>query len=212
MCPAVSAPFTMCSKLLKRVAHSPRILCSRLGATQFALPAAVDLLRQLRTAPPGRSLSLYSWPRPIRLILMVQCCAGRASRRRRRLRNPRRACSLEQPMPKLFCATGSSFAWLRRAIQRARLSAFRRAGAITNRVGACAFSLLARPGAHARRQPSGRAYHHHQRQPIAAHPMARFLMDAGFHPGPLACTCAAFCYRLGKTSTNPTPARSIIRA
>jgi ATP-dependent Lhr-like helicase len=22
-------------------------------------------------------------------------------------------------------------------------------------------------------------------QPIAAHPMARFLMDAGFHPGPL---------------------------
>lgn len=22
-------------------------------------------------------------------------------------------------------------------------------------------------------------------QPVAAHPMARFLMDAGFHPGPL---------------------------
>ena len=40
-------------------------------------------------------------------------------------------------------------------------------------------------------------------QPVAAHPMARFLMDAGFHPGPLGMHLRRILLPLGQQPHEP---------
>jgi ATP-dependent Lhr-like helicase len=85
---------------------------------------------------------------------------------------------------------GQLVAWLKRGNPNLLVFlARRRAGALANGVGAGAFSVHARPGANARgsrqRSHEGVLITTINGQPVAAHFMARFLMDAGFHPGPL---------------------------
>jgi ATP-dependent Lhr-like helicase len=40
-------------------------------------------------------------------------------------------------------------------------------------------------------------------QPVAAHPMARFLMDAGFHPGPLGMHLRRIALAIGQHAHEP---------
>jgi ATP-dependent Lhr-like helicase len=40
-------------------------------------------------------------------------------------------------------------------------------------------------------------------QPVAAHPMARFLMDAGFHPGPLGMHLRRIPLAMGQHTHEP---------
>ena len=93
----VPGGFSAVYDVLKALEESGRIrrgyFVAGLGATQFALPAAVDLLRQLRTRPPRRSRSSCNWPQPIRPIRMVRFCAGPICRWRMKIQNRRRACS-----------------------------------------------------------------------------------------------------------------------
>ena len=50
-------------------------------------------------------------------------------------------------------------------------------------------------------------------QPVAAHPMARFLMDAGFHPGPAGtASCAAFPSRSPTMKTGPKRFSELLKA
>jgi len=75
--------FSAVYPVLKALEESGRIrrgyFVAGLGATQFALPAAVDLLRQLRTAPPTRSPNSCNSPPPILPIPTAPCCPGPVS-------------------------------------------------------------------------------------------------------------------------------------
>jgi ATP-dependent helicase Lhr and Lhr-like helicase len=42
-------------------------------------------------------------------------------------------------------------------------------------------------------------------QPVAAHPMARFLMDAGFHPGPLGMHLRRIPLPMAQPAHQPRP-------
>ena len=48
-------------------------------------------------------------------------------------------------------------------------------------------------------------------QPVAAHPMARFLMDAGFHPGPLGMHLRRIPLALAQRGALPDAGRSEVQ-
>jgi ATP-dependent Lhr-like helicase len=95
----VPGGFSAVYGVLKALEESGRIrrgyFVAGLGATQFALPAAVDLLRQMR-----RSRNSCNWRRPIRRIRMDRFCPGRSCRSPKRIPSRRRACSHERHMPR----------------------------------------------------------------------------------------------------------------
>jgi ATP-dependent Lhr-like helicase len=157
-----------------------------LGATQFALPSAVDLLRQLRTGPPAEKPefiqlaatdvanpygSVLRWPDlPVmdedsesapRILTRavyaeVILCNGQLVAWVRR-NNPNLLVFLPLNEPERSqVASGLAHFLSARGQERMRLSSHQ--GVLITTVNG---------------------------QPVAAHPMSRFLMDAGFHPGPL---------------------------
>jgi len=186
----VPGSFSAVYDVLKALEESGRIrrgyFVAGLGATQFALPAAVDLLRQLRTEPPQEKPefiqlaatdpanpygSVLRWPD----LPVAQEDAESAPRLLTRA-----------AYAEVILRNGQLVAWLRRG--NPNLLVFLPAEEPER-------SQIAAGLAHflcARGQHRMRASNHEgvlittiNGQPVAAHPMARFLMDAGFHSGPL---------------------------
>ena len=186
----VPGGFSAVYDVLKALEESGRIrrgyFVAGLGATQFALPAAVDLLRQLRIAPdpekpefvqlaaadPANPYgSVLPWPElPVaeedaesapRVLTRaayaeVILCNGKLIAWLRR-NNPNVLIFLpgEEPERSRMAAGLAHFLWTR---GQERMQGGSREGVLVTTING---------------------------QPVAAHPMARFLMDAGFHPGPL---------------------------
>jgi ATP-dependent Lhr-like helicase len=182
--------FSAVYDVLKALEESGRIrrgyFVGGLGATQFALPAAVDLLRQLRTEPsqekpefvqlaatdPANPYgSVLRWPE-LPVIDEDSESAPRVLTRAAYaeviLRNGRLVAWLKRGNPNLLVflpgeeperaqtAAGLAHFLCTRGQERMRLHSHE--GVLITTING---------------------------QPVAAHSMARFLMDAGFHLGPL---------------------------
>jgi len=186
----VPGGFSAVYDVLKALEESGRIrrgyFVAGLGATQFALPAAVDLLRQLRNEPPQEKPefvqlaaadpanpygSVLRWPElPV---------ADEDSESAPRLLT--RAAYAE-----VILRNGQLVAWLRR--DNPNLLVFLPAEEPERGQAAAGLAhFLCARGQERMRGGShlGMLVTTINGQPVAAHPMARFLMDAGFHPGPL---------------------------
>ncbi|MGD0938538.1 MAG: DEAD/DEAH box helicase [Terracidiphilus sp.] len=186
----VPGGFSAVYDVLKAMEEGGRIrrgyFVAGLGATQFALPAAVDLLRQLRNEPPQEKpefvqLAATDPANPYGSVLRWPDLPVAEEDAESAPRVLTRAAYAE-----VILRNGQLVAWLRRGNpnflvflpneepERSRVA-----------VGLAHFLC-------ARGQERMRASIHQgalittiNGQPVAAHPMARFLMDAGFHPGPL---------------------------
>ena len=186
----VPGGFSAVYDVLKALEESGRIrrgyFVAGLGATQFALPAAVDLLRQLRTAPPAEKpefvqLAATDPANPYGSVLRWPDLPVAEEDSESAPRILTRAAYAE-----VILRNGQLVAWLRRG--NPNLLVFLPAEEPER-------SQIAAGLAHflcSRGQERMRASSHQgvlittiNGQPVAAHPMARFLMDAGFHPGPL---------------------------
>ena len=186
----VPGGFSAVYDVLKALEESGRIrrgyFVAGLGATQFALPAAIDLLRQLRAAPPQEKPefvqlaatdpanpygSVLRWPElPV---------AEEDSETAPRLLT--RAAYAE-----VILRNGQLVAWLRRGNPNLLVFLPAEEPERSQTASGLAHFLCTRG------QERMRGGSHQgvlittiNGQPVAAHPMARFLMDAGFHPGPL---------------------------
>jgi ATP-dependent Lhr-like helicase len=185
----VPGGFSAVYDVLKALEESGRIrrgyFVAGLGATQFALPAAVDLLRQLRTEPPEEKPefvllaaadpanpygSVLRWPDlpPMEDSETAPRVLTRAAYAEVILRN------------------GQLVAWTRRG--NPNLLVFlpadepersQTAAGLAHFLSACGQAQLLSAG------HRGILITTINGQPVAGHFMARFLMDAGFHPGPL---------------------------
>ena len=157
-----------------------------LGATQFALPAAVDLLRQLRTEPPAEKpefiqLAATDTANPYGSVLRWPDLPVMDEDSESAPRVLTRAVYAE-----VILRNGQLVAWLRR--NNPNLLVFLPSDEPErSQVSSGLAHFLS-----ARGQERMRLSNHEgvlittiNGQPVAAHPMARFLMDAGFHPGPL---------------------------
>jgi ATP-dependent Lhr-like helicase len=186
----VPGGFSAVYDVLKALEESGRIrrgyFVAGLGATQFALPAAVDLLRQLRNAPPQEK------PEFVQLA-----AADPANPYGSVLRWPELPVAEEdsETAPRLLTRAayaevilrnGQLVAWLRRG--NPNLLVFLPAEEPERSQTASGLAHFLCMRGQERLRGGG-----HQGvlittingQPVAAHPMARYLMDAGFHPGPL---------------------------
>jgi ATP-dependent Lhr-like helicase len=186
----VPGGFSAVYDVLKALEESGRIrrgyFVAGLGATQFALPAAIDLLRQLRTPPPAE--------RPEFVLLAATDPANPYGSV---LRWPDLPMADEDSETAPRILTRAAYAEV--ILRNGQLVAWQRRGnpnilvflpAEEPERGQMAAGL-----AHflcTRGQEKMRAGSHQgilittiNGQPVAAHPMARYLMDAGFHPGPL---------------------------
>ena len=200
----VPGGFSAVYDVLKALEESGRIrrgyFVGGLGATQFALPAAVDLLRQLRTEPPAEKPefvqlaatdpanpygSVLRWPDlPVAEEFSETGAPADRSSSAGRESAPRilsRAAYAE-----VILRNGQLVAWLKRG--NPNLLVFLPAEEPERSQAAAGLANFLC----ARGQERMRASSHEgvlittiNGQPVAAHPMARFLMDAGFHPGPL---------------------------
>ena len=186
----VPGGFSAVYDVLKALEESGRIrrgyFVAGLGATQFALPAAVDLLRQLRNEPNAEKpefvqLAATDPANPYGSVLRWPDLPVLDENSESAPRILTRAAYAE-----VILRNGQLVAWLRR-----------------NNPNVLVFlppdeperSQVAAGLAHfmcARGQERMRGGGHQgvlittiSGQPVASHPMARFLMDAGFHPGPL---------------------------
>ncbi len=186
----VPGGFSAVYDVLKALEESGRIrrgyFVAGLGAAQFALPAAVDLLRQLRAEPPEEKpefvqLSATDPANPYGSVLRWPDLPVADQDSETAPRILTRAAYVE-----VILRNGQLVAWLRR--NNPNLLVFLPAEEPER-------SQVAAGLAHflcARGQQKMRSGSHQgvlittiNGQPVAAHPMARFLMDAGFHPGPL---------------------------
>ncbi len=182
--------FSAVYDVLKALEESGRIrrgyFVAGLGATQFALPAAVDLLRQLRNEPPQEKpefvqLAATDPANPYGSVLRWPDLpvAGEDSESAPRVLT--RAAYAE-----VILRNGQLVAWLRRGNPNLLVFLPIEEPERSQVAAGLAHFLCARG------QERMRASNHQgaliatiNGQPVAAHPMARFLMDAGFHPGPL---------------------------
>ena len=191
----VPGGFSAVYDVLKALEESGRIrrgyFVAGLGATQFALPAAVDLLRQLRSAPPEEKPefvqlaatdpanpygSVLRWP-----SLPVSDLPVAEEDRETAPRVLTRAAYAE-----VILRNGQLVAWLRRG--NPNLLVFLPAEEPERSKAATGLAhFLCSRGQERLRGASqqGVLITTINGQPVAAHPMSRFLMDAGFHPGPL---------------------------
>ena len=200
----VPGGFSAVYDVLKALEESGRIrrgyFVGGLGATQFALPAAVDLLRQLRTEPPAEKPefvqlaatdpanpygSVLRWPDlPVAKEFSETGAPTDRSSSAGRESAPRvltRATYAE-----VILRNGQLVAWLKRGNPNLLVFLPAEEPERSQAAAGLAHFLCARG------QERMRASSHEgvlittiNGQPVAAHPMARFLMDAGFHPGPL---------------------------
>jgi ATP-dependent helicase Lhr and Lhr-like helicase len=186
----VPGGFSAVYDVLKALEESGRIrrgyFVAGLGATQFALPAAVDLLRQLRNEPPAEKpefvqMAATDPANPYGSVLRWPDLPVAEDDSETAPRILTRAAYAE-----VILRNGQLVAWLRR--NNPNLLVFLP-------VDEPERSQVAAGLAHflcARGQDRLRTASHHgalittiNGQQAGVHPMARFLMDAGFHPGPL---------------------------
>jgi ATP-dependent Lhr-like helicase len=186
----VPGGFSAVYDVLKALEESGRIrrgyFVAGLGATQFALPAAVDLLRQLRTAPPDErpefvQLAAADPANPYGSVLRWPDLPVAEEDSESAPRLLTRAAYAE-----VILRNGQLVAWLRRANPNVLVFLPAEEPERSQTASGLAHFLCARG------QERMRGGSHQgvlittiNGQPVAAHPMARFLMDAGFHPGPL---------------------------
>ncbi len=186
----VPGGFSAVYDVLKALEESGRIrrgyFVAGLGATQFALPAAVDLLRQLRTAPPAEKpefvqLAATDPANPYGSVLRWPDLPVAEEDSETAPRILTRAAYAE-----VILRNGQLVAWLRRGNPNI-LVFLPLDEPERGQVAAGLAHFLCSRG-----QEKMRASSHQgvlittiNGQPVAAHPMARYLMDAGFHPGPL---------------------------
>jgi ATP-dependent Lhr-like helicase len=186
----VPGGFSAVYDVLKALEESGRIrrgyFVAGLGATQFALPAAVDLLRQLRTAPPIErpefvQLAATDPANPYGSVLRWPDLPVAEEDAETAPRLLTRAAYAE-----VVLRNGQLVAWLRRG--NPNLLIFL-PGEEPERSQVAAglahfFSQKGQERMHAGGH-QGALITTINGQPVAGHPMARFLMDAGFHLGPL---------------------------
>lgn len=176
--------------ILKALEESGRIrrgyFVAGLGATQFALPAAVDLLRQLRAAPPAEKpefvqLAAADPANPYGSVLRWPDLPAVDEDSEFAPRVLTRAAYAE-----VILRNGQLVAWLRRG--NPNLLVFLPSEEPERSQAAAGLAhFICNKG-----QERMRLHSHDgvliatiNGQPVAAHFLARFLMDAGFHPGPL---------------------------
>ncbi len=186
----VPGGFSAVYDVLKALEESGRIrrgyFVAGLGATQFALPAAVDLLRQLRTAPDAEKpefvqLAAADPANPYGSVLPWPALPVAEEDAETAPRILTRAAYAE-----VILRNGELIAWQRRNNPNLLVFLPVEEPERSQVAAGLAHFLCAR--GQEKMQQAG-----HQGvlittlngQPVAAHPMARFLMDAGFHPGPL---------------------------
>ena len=182
--------FSAVYDVLKALEESGRIrrgyFVAGLGATQFALPSAVDLLRQLRTEPPPEKpefvqLAASDPANPYGSVLHWPDLPVMDDDAESAPRVLTRAAYAE-----VILRNGQLVAWLRR--NNPHLLVFLPSDEPERSQTASGLAhFLSLRGQDRMRTSShqGALITTINGQPIAAHPMARFLMDAGFHPGPL---------------------------
>ncbi|HMG84810.1 MAG TPA: DEAD/DEAH box helicase [Terracidiphilus sp.] len=157
-----------------------------LGATQFALPAAVDLLRQLRTEPPAEKpefiqLAATDTANPYGSVLRWPDLPVIDEDSESAPRVLTRAVYAE-----VILRNGQLVAWLRR--NNPNMLVFLPSDEPErSQVSSGLAHFLSARGQERMRLSSheGVLITTMNGHPVAAHPMTRFLMDAGFHPGPL---------------------------
>ncbi len=176
--------------VLKALEESGRIrrgyFVAGLGATQFALPAAVDLLRQLRTAPPEEkpefvALAATDPANPYGSILRWPDLPVADEDSDSMPRMLTRAVYAE-----VILRDGQLVAWLRRNNPNALV--FLPADEPDRSKVASGLAQFLCTRGQERMRTGGREgvlITTINGQPVSAHPMARFLMDAGFYAGPL---------------------------
>ncbi len=186
----VPGGFSAVYDVLKALEESGRIrrgyFVGGLGATQFALPAAVDLLRQLRNEPPAEKpefvqLAATDPANPYGSVLRWPELPPMDEDSESAPRILTRAVYAE-----VILRNGELIAWLRRG--NPNLLVFLPAEEPErSQVAAGVAHFLCTRGQERMRFNShdGVLITTINGQPVAAHFMARFLMDAGFHPGPL---------------------------
>ena len=186
--------FSAVYDVLKALEESGRIrrgyFVAGLGATQFALPAAVDLLRQLRTAPPDEKpefvqLAATDPANPYGSALRWPDLPVAEEDSDSAPRVLTRAAYAE-----VILRNGQLVAWLRRGNPNLLVFLPSEEPERSQAASGLAHFLCSR--GQERMRGAGHQGGHQgvlittiNGQPVAAHPMARFLMDAGFHPGPL---------------------------
>jgi ATP-dependent Lhr-like helicase len=182
--------FSAVYDVLKALEESGRIrrgyFVAGLGAAQFALPAAVDLLRQLRSAPPDEK------PEFVQLA-----ASDPANPYGSVLRWPELPVAEEdsESAPRVFTRAsyaevilrnGQLVAWLRRGNPNLLVFLPAEEPERSQTAAGLAHFLCARGQQRMRgNSHEGVLITTINGQPVAVHPMARFLMDAGFHAGPL---------------------------
>ena len=191
----VPGGFSAVYDVLKALEESGRIrrgyFVAGLGATQFALPAAVDLLRQLRTEPPAEKsefvlLAAADPGNPYGSALRWPDLPTMEEDKETAPRVLTRAAYAE-----VILRNGQLVAWMRRG--NPHLLVFLPADEPERSHTASGLAhFLSKHGQAQLHGGSHQGSNSHgalittiNGQPVAAHPMARFLMDAGFHPGPL---------------------------
>ncbi len=213
--------FSAIYPVLKALEESGRIrrgyFVAGLGATQFALPAAVDLLRSLRNAPqePGKAefvlLAATDPANPYGSTLKWPDLPAEAEDTESAPRQLTRAAYAQV----VLCA-GRLVAWLRRG--NPNLLVFLPADEPErSHIAEGLARFLAEQG-HSRLAADQAGSHHSgylistvNGLAVAVHPMARALHDAGFHPGPLGMHLrrpASLPPRIGftsQTSSVPQP-------
>ena len=200
----VPGGFSAVYDVLKALEESGRIrrgyFVAGLGATQFALPAAVDLLRQLRHAPPTEKPefvqlaatdpanpygSVLRWP-DVSVAEDDSDAGVPADRSSPAEREPTARLLNRAVYAEVILRNGQLVAWLRRG--NPNLMVFLPAEEPERSQAASGLAhFLSERGQERMRQSShgGVLITTINGQPVAGHGMARFLMDAGFHPGPL---------------------------
>jgi len=186
----VPGGFSAVYDVLKALEESGRIrrgyFVAGLGATQFALPAAVDLLRQLRIAPPEEKpefvqLAATDPANPYGSVLRWPDLPVAEEDSESAPRILTRAAYAE-----VILRNGQLVAWLRRGNPNILVFLPAEEPERSQTASGLAHFLCSRGQERMRHSAhQGVLITTINGQPVAAHPMAHFLMDAGFHPGPL---------------------------
>jgi ATP-dependent Lhr-like helicase len=204
----VPGGFSAVYDVLKALEESGRIrrgyFVAGLGATQFALPAAIDLLRQLRTAPPEEKpefvqLAATDPANPYGSVLRWPDLPVADEDAESAPRILTRAAYAE-----VILRNGQLVAWLRRGNPNVLLFLPAEEPDRSQTAAGLAHFLCSR-GQEKMRHTShqGVLITTINGQPVSAHPMARFLMDAGFHPGPLGMHLRRIPLALGQHAREP---------
>jgi len=202
----VPGGFSAVYGVLKALEESGRVrrgyFVAGLGATQFALPAAVDLLRQLRTAPPAEKpefvqLAAADPANPYGSVLRWPDLPVSEEDSESAPRVLTRAAYAE-----VILRNGQLVAWLRRGNPNILVFLPAEEPERSQAAEGLAHSLCAR-GQERMRLSShqGVLITSINGQPVAGHPMARFLIDAGFHPGPLGMHLRRILLPVGQHAT-----------